>query len=624
MSGRGANAAQGDECPPDDVIAAHVAGKLHGEERLRVGAHLDSCESCRAIVVHAVRNRGADDEPPDPPSADPEALAATSPALPQVNEDTPLPPTGTPGAFAGRYQLQRLIGSGGMGRVYEAIDLNLHRLVALKVLRLAPQQREQREEAVNRLVREARAMAVLSHKNVVAVYDVGFHDQQVFVAMQLVDGATLGKWLAAEPRSIRKILRVLRDAGTGLAAAHAARLIHRDFKPDNVLVSKRGTARVTDFGLARRADLTIEPARDSTDRVSAPRVLELEDVSSVTKSGAIVGTPAYMAPEQSQGDAVDARADQFSFCVTAWEALYGKRPFDGETWSTIYGNVVNQRIEVPANPAVPRSIQRALRRGLSADPKDRFASMEPLLAIFDAALARPTRIRRALAIGGGAAALAAVIVIGRELVSPRDPEPVAAPVPPRVIATPAPVIAPDAAVVADVPTTTPTIDAAVPSAPVVPPKPTKVKPAKPAAPPQTTATTASIDRREDPRLGELATARRALDGVWQKRELLRGDLPADYATAVRAADTALAAADADAAATALDQARAAITGIVIDRGFIDRKLQRINARIQRLPPDRIADYGALLREVVAHVNAGDHIAANRKLNQIAGKLNIEP
>src|SRR5262245_50554037 len=186
----------------------------------------------------------------------PDPLATTSPDAGPFDTDRE-PPT-LPTSFVERYQIKRLIGTGGMGAVYEALDNNLHRVVALKVLKLEEKDPKQFGEAANRLVREARAMAVLSHRNVVTVYDVGIHDQQVFVAMQLVDGTTLRQWIGAAPRSVSQILQVLADAGNGLAAAHAARLIHRDFKPDNVLVSRRGTARVTDFGLARRASFEVD------------------------------------------------------------------------------------------------------------------------------------------------------------------------------------------------------------------------------------------------------------------------------------------------------------------------------------------------------------------------------
>ncbi|MBA3502027.1 MAG: serine/threonine protein kinase, partial [Deltaproteobacteria bacterium] len=312
---------------------------------------------------------------PDPTASDADAFAS--------NPSTPGPSRASlPPILATRYELKRVIGVGGMGLVYEALDLNLHRMVALKVLKLAPTKAEERADAVNRLVREARAMAALSHKNVVTVHDVGYHEDQVFVAMQLVEGTTMRAWLQQQKRGLYQILNVLYEAGSGLAAAHSARLIHRDFKPDNILVSQRGTVRVTDFGLARRSDGLIEPTGITPDRVSAPGAImdgDNVDVTSVTRSGAIVGTPAYMAPEQAAGASCDARADQFSFCVTAWEALYGVRPFAGKNWSEIYSSVQKQTYALPkADRTVPRALQKALRRGLAVEPAERFASMVEL------------------------------------------------------------------------------------------------------------------------------------------------------------------------------------------------------------------------------------------------------
>jgi hypothetical protein len=397
----------GTECPADDVLGAHLARELDDKDTERVGAHIDRCNTCRELVVAFTRT------PLTPaPSG---SLASGSIDLSRS----------LPSAFGGRYQLKRLIGTGGMGAVYEALDVNLHRLVALKVLRVAPEAPHERTEAASRLVREARAMAVLSHRHVVAVYDVGQDAEQVFVAMQLIDGSTLRAWLAAQPRRPLQVLRVLADAGAGLAAAHAAGLVHRDFKPDNVLISRRGTARVTDFGLARRADLLADagPERRDTDRGSRPIIVEmLADNHTVTRTGAVVGTPAYMAPEQAQGHASDARADQFSFCVTAWEALYGQRPFAGTTWSEIYANVMRGSItEPPRGSRVPRRVERALRRGLTADPAARFPSMSALLAVLELALRKPGMRKRGwmitfIALG---AAIAAVLIWdhGKEVIA---------------------------------------------------------------------------------------------------------------------------------------------------------------------------------------------------------------
>ncbi len=219
------------------------------------------------------------------------------------------------GAAVGRYVILDRIGAGGMGVVYAAYDPELDRRVALKLLRT------DRFAAPGhlRLLREAKALARLTHPNVVAVHDAGTFGDQVFVAMELVEGETLRQWLEAGARSWREVLDRLLAAGRGLAAAHAAGLVHRDFKPENVLLGRDGRVRVVDFGLAKAlADAAEEPAApDSGGELASP----------LTEWGAVLGTPAYMAPEQIRGIAADARSDQFSFCVALYEALYGERPF---------------------------------------------------------------------------------------------------------------------------------------------------------------------------------------------------------------------------------------------------------------------------------------------------------
>ena len=566
-------------CPSDDTLGAHIAGSLDREQRERLTAHLDDCSACRSIVVHAVRAGG---------TSHAHALAATEPA---IADDILTPP------FADRYDIKRELGRGGMGTVYEAIDLRLHRRVALKVLRFAPEQAEQPAEAANRLVREARAMAVLSHRNVVTVYDVGFHDKQVFVAMELVDGHTLRAWRHTAARTTTEILRILYEAGNGLAAAHAAGLVHRDFKPDNVLVSRHGTARVTDFGLARRASLA------PNDRSSRPDLIDVE--IAVTSAGMIVGTPAYMAPEQATGKPCDARADQFSFCVTAWEALYGNRPFAGNSWAEISAHVASGEIVAPPRSSkVPRSIQTALRRGLSAEPAARFPSMDPLLAVLRAASERPAR--RYVTLGLLAAVGAAAVILVK---APDDAQPIAV-VPPVVIHAPPTAV---------VPSKPPPPPAEQPAKRTESPKPTHApKRAKPAR-----ARVARVPREPaksqaaapDPRLV-------AIDGEWRRRGLLRSDLPPAFSRALADATAALAASDEAGAASAFEAARVALDNVHIDRQFVDRKLQRINEQLQTLPAPRAADYRSLLQEVLTFVKRGDYSAANRKLNAIVAELGV--
>jgi eukaryotic-like serine/threonine-protein kinase len=261
------------------------------------------------------------------------------------------------GATVGRYVVLDRIGSGGMGVVYAAYDPELDRRVAIKLLR---PDRFSSEAGRLRLLREAQALARLTHPNVVAVHDAGTFGGRVFVAMELVEGETLREWLKAGPRSWREVLDRFLPAGRGLAAAHAAGLVHRDFKPENVLLGRDGRVRVVDFGLAKAlADAAEEPPEEGSGAPVAP----------LTGWGVALGTPAYMAPEQLRGTAADARSDQLSFCVALYEALYGERPF-GEGW------VVK---EAPAGTRVPGWLRAVVLRGLKVDPEERYPAMDDLL-----------------------------------------------------------------------------------------------------------------------------------------------------------------------------------------------------------------------------------------------------
>jgi len=279
------------------------------------------------------------------------------------------------GKEVGRYIVLGLIGAGAMGVVYEAYDPKLDRKVALKLVR-AEAGTESRELLRARLAREAQAMAKLAHPNVIAIHDVGEVGDRVFLAMELVTGGTLGAWLKAEPRAEAEILAMFIDAGRGLSAAHAAGLVHRDFKPDNVLVGADGRARVTDFGLARLDD-TAEVAVDMESPI---------DQATLTRTGAAVGTPAYMAPEQLAGRRPDARADIYAFSVALFEALTGERPFAAGTVGELRRAIERGTIQRPKR-AVPSRLAAAIKRGLAPRPEDRFASMGEMLA----ALAPPAR-----------------------------------------------------------------------------------------------------------------------------------------------------------------------------------------------------------------------------------------
>lgn len=258
-----------------------------------------------------------------------------------------------------------------MGAVYAAFDPRLDRRVALKVLHDELATRDQ--ATVARLLREARAMAKLTHPNIVTVHDAGIEDGRPFVAMELVSGSTLGAWREAASRSQRELLDACVAAGHGLAAAHAEGLVHRDFKPDNVMIGDDGRVLVTDFGLARA------PGVVDSSEASASGRLPVTDV--LTRTGAVVGTPAYMSPEQFAGDPTDARSDQFSFCVTVWELLYGERPFAGKSLQELSAAVISgRRRPEPTDTRVPPRIRRALDRGLSTLPDERYPAMDALLA----------------------------------------------------------------------------------------------------------------------------------------------------------------------------------------------------------------------------------------------------
>jgi eukaryotic-like serine/threonine-protein kinase len=301
-----------------------------------------------------------------------------------------------------RFTVLEPLGVGGMGVVVSAFDPVLDRKVAIKVLRPDRLTRDP-EKGRARLLREAQAMARLSHPNVISVYEVGTLDDQVFVAMELVEGETLSAWQGREARPWREVVRVFAQAGDGLAASHRAGLVHRDFKPDNVLVSAGGEVRVTDFGLAGVSANTPEDAA----MLSAP----------LTRTGAMMGTPAYMSPEQHRGEEADARSDQFSFCVSLYEALYGVRPFAGKTATEVLEAIVAGRL-TPSRKEAPRRLRSLIARGLSVRPDERWPSIDALLA----ALRRdPAAGRRRWLVGG--VLVATLLVAGRLSLSRDDPCP---------------------------------------------------------------------------------------------------------------------------------------------------------------------------------------------------------
>jgi tetratricopeptide (TPR) repeat protein len=312
------------------------------------------------------------------------------------------------GELLGRYVVIDVIGRGGMGAVYTAYDPELDRKVAIKLILADPSGDVGDQQ---RLLREAQATAQLNHPNVITVHDVGTHGGRVFVAMEFVEGSTLREWIEAGPHPWRSVLERMIAAGRGLAAAHRIALVHRDFKPANVLVGDDGRLRVADFGLARRigdAGIESSPPEPTTipEGLTTGRHITLE--SKLTMTGARVGTPAYMAPEQYRGGEIDARADQFGFCVALWEALYGERPFAGDNLAALMLAIESGRVREPSHPErAPTWLRRIVARGLVPDPAARWPDMDALLV----ALAHdPSRRRLNWSLAAGLVITATAIV----------------------------------------------------------------------------------------------------------------------------------------------------------------------------------------------------------------------
>jgi tetratricopeptide (TPR) repeat protein len=313
-------------CPDDETLLAFVENTLAAEARDAFAAHAEACLACCELLTRFAHSAGAGRE---------------------AGGDSP----------PSRYKMLSVVGAGGMGIVQAAFDRELGRRVALKFLSSDPS--EEQNAARSRLLREAQALAKLSHPNVITVYDVGIIDDEVFLAMELVDGKNLRQWLADSEHAVAETVDVLRQAGEGLAAAHDAGFVHLDFKPENVLVGDDGRVRVSDFGLARSMHAggpTAPSAEPGSGATLAP-------TRTLTRTGAQAGTPAYMAPEQRLGRSADVRSDVYSFCVTLYEAVTGSRPDQG-------GRMAR---------GLPRWLGRALARGLHEDPAERWPSMRPLL-----------------------------------------------------------------------------------------------------------------------------------------------------------------------------------------------------------------------------------------------------
>ncbi len=329
------------------------------------------------------------------------------------------------GATVGRYLIVDELGVGGMGEVFSAYDPELDRRIALKLVKFV--QKEKADDARSRLLREAQALAKLSHPNVVAVYDVGTHGDRVFIAMEYVEGRTIAHWIDEVPEGTStqsrwdEALALMLQAGRGLAAAHAEGLVHRDFKPANIMVSEDARVRVLDFGLARRfgdedpAEVAATPSGEGSRHVldgSGEFALLNSSRSSLrmqlTQAGMVMGTPAYMAPEQFFGGHIDARTDQFAFCIVLYRALFGVRPFGGETFQEL-GRAVSQgeMREPPKHVRMPRSIRALLERGLSVNRDHRYPTMDALLEDLERATSQGKKRRTQRLVGVGA-----IVVLG--------------------------------------------------------------------------------------------------------------------------------------------------------------------------------------------------------------------
>lgn len=359
-------------CPNDDDLAKYAERALPAEASSGVERHLSSCQACSVLVGEFARLRANDVKgtplglattvPIQGATTLPPRLATTASAPLRATPFEALPlgayaggAGAEPGVVAGRFELIGLLGEGGMGRVYSAFDRSLGRKIALKLLRPG--------SAQGTLLAEARSMARLSHPNVVGIYDAVDDGGRLAIAMELVEGETLAQHLARKRPPWAEALSLYVQAGQGLVAAHAAGLVHRDFKPQNVLVDREGRVRVTDFGLA----LLVAPG-------GAP--------------AEFAGTPAYMAPEQLLGRSAGRESDQFAFCIALYEAVYGTPPFTGATvkdrlWATMQGAP-----PPPPGSTVPPWVFEALRRGLAPRPEARYGSMRALLDGLEGAAVR--------------------------------------------------------------------------------------------------------------------------------------------------------------------------------------------------------------------------------------------
>ncbi|MEM7158560.1 MAG: protein kinase [Myxococcota bacterium] len=365
------------ECLHDAVMADLAGNKLSSAQREAAMEHVEQCPSCDERLQELLFGE------------DEATVQAAAGVLETTDDD--LGQT-LPGRTLGRYLIIEQVGKGALGAVFAAYDPELDRRVAIKVLHrnVSADDAQLRDN----LRQEARIMAKLSHPNVVPIFDVGIADERLFIAMELIDGVTLRDWDLPEEGGWKAVRDVYEKAGIGLAAAHEAGLIYRDFKPSNVMLGHDGRVRVLDFGIA---EAVFKPMV-SPDAIG-------RDPSVQGPSGGI-GTPGYMAPEQYSADTkIDGRADQYAFCVSLYQSLYGNRPFGGRTLDIVRKNTLEQNWSQPLrDPGVPSWLRATIIRGLSLHPEQRWPDMESLLH----ALVKDRRSRRTqmMALAGVVAATA--------------------------------------------------------------------------------------------------------------------------------------------------------------------------------------------------------------------------
>lgn len=346
-------------CPDENELVLLAEGALEGDERRRIDRHLDGCAECSRLVGHL-------------------AKLAVPNAMPGSLVGAPAAPV--------RYKIVRQIGEGAMGVVWEAEDTKLDRRVALKFVR--PEGAVD-ESLRRRLLREAKALARIRHRNVVAVFDAGEADDEVCLVLELVVGTNARAWRDARPRTHDEIVGVWRQAAAGVAAVHRAGIVHRDIKPDNVLVADDGRVLVGDFGLATG---------------------DLGTTLNLTITGAVVGTPSYMAPELLTGAVAAVASDQFALCSSMWEAITGERPFGGATIADLV-LAMTRPLAIPHAVGAQRDVLDVLRRGLAWDPAERYPNVDALSAALDrAGAATPATNRRTFAIVIAVVAVVAAIV----------------------------------------------------------------------------------------------------------------------------------------------------------------------------------------------------------------------